>query len=92
MNKINNVIINMANSKSLRYLFAAFLSLTILSPNMGIKAEERAPSAKKALNKLGIAKAIKKISVNLLAPKKAAIVVSLKRPKILLKKTATLDL
>ena len=81
-----------ANSKSLRYLFALFLFVTNLSLKIGTKADDREPSAKNALNKLGIANAIKKISVNLLAPKKAAIVVSLNKPNILLKKTAKLDL
>jgi len=90
--KINSVIIKRAIIKSFIYLLASFLSFTNLSLNIGIKADDKAPSAKKALNKLGIAKAIKKISVNLLAPKNAAIVVSLNKPNILLIKTARLDL
>lgn len=49
----------------------------------GIKAWVNAPSAKILLNKLGILKAIKKISEKILAPKIEAIKTSLKKPNIL---------
>jgi hypothetical protein len=50
----------------------------------GVKAELKAPSAKILLKRLGILKATKKASVKLVAPKKVAIVMSLRRPKTLL--------
>jgi len=60
MNSINNVIISKANIKSLRYLIALFLFVTNLSLKIGTNADDNAPSAKNALNKLGMAKAIKR--------------------------------
>jgi hypothetical protein len=63
-----------------------------LSLKKGTKADDNAPSAKKALKRLGIAKATKNTSVTLDAPKKAATTTSLIKPQILLKDTAILDL
>ena len=51
---------------------------------MGTKAEFNAPSEKILLNVLGNLKATKKISAITPAPKKLAIIISLRKPKILL--------
>jgi hypothetical protein len=51
---------------------------------MGTKAEFNAPSEKILLNVLGNLNATKKISAITPAPKKLAIIISLRKPKILL--------
>ena len=51
---------------------------------MGTKAEFNAPSEKILLNVLGNLNATKKISASTPAPKKLAIIISLRKPKILL--------
>ncbi|GAJ20396.1 unnamed protein product, partial [marine sediment metagenome] len=50
---------------------------------MGMKAEFKAPSPKKLLNKLGIMKAIKNASVSIPAPNLLEITISLPKPNIL---------
>jgi len=49
----------------------------------GIKAWEKAPSAKILLNRLGSLKATKKISEYIFAPRMDAVMTSLAKPKIL---------
>ena len=55
-----------------------------IEEKIGIKAAENAPSANKRLKKLGSLKATKKTSAITPAPTKAAIKISLTKPKILL--------
>ena len=66
------------------------------SANIGKKACEKAPSAKRRLKKLGILNATKNASVSSFAPKSLAIMKSLMSPKILDRKviaaTILLDL
>ena len=78
--------------RSLKYFLALDFEVASLSLRIGTKADDRAPSAKNALKRLGIAKAIKKVSVSFVAPKAAAILISLISPKILLVKTPAPDL
>ena len=55
-----------------------------IDEKIGINAAENAPSANKRRKKLGSLKATKKTSAIIPAPTKAAIKISLKKPKILL--------
>lgn len=64
------------------YENAFLLSAAKLSLRKGINAEVSAPSAKKALKRLGMAYATKKASVTAFAPKKAATAISLISPKM----------
>ena len=61
-----------------------FPSVFNIEEKIGINAAENAPSANKRLKKLGSLKATKKTSAITPAPTKAAINISLIKPKILL--------
>ena len=65
-------------------LFASFFfsSFVVYSVKTGIKAEFKAPSATIPLKKFGIIKAIRKASYMKVVPKKLALVISLKSPKM----------
>jgi hypothetical protein len=74
-NKVATLFINKSTS------LLDFLAL--YSARIGIKAWVNAPSAEILLNKFGILNATKKASVATPTPKVAAIILSLKKPRIL---------
>ena len=65
---IKNRMIPRIIIKSVTYFKDSLRDIFCLSLKIGTKAEARAPSAKNALNKLGIANATKKASVTNDAP------------------------
>ena len=84
---VSETNINKQNNDHKSFL-ASSLFFKFASTKVGTKAAEKAPSAKRSLNKFGIRQATKKASVKPEAPKRQAINCSQTNPRIRLQNVA----